>query len=98
MLDTKRGTGIEPVTIRAAIERSTTELPARPNLLTLHYKCRITPYFGRSNCAVKRLRLNLDVVRQEMDSKNLPRSESRNSGSAAVRRLGDARYEARDRD
>ena len=28
--DTKRGTGIEPVTIRAAIERSTTELPARP--------------------------------------------------------------------
>ena len=28
--DTKRGTGIEPVTIRTAIGRSTTELPARP--------------------------------------------------------------------
>ena len=32
--DTKRGTGIEPVTIRAAIERSTTELPARRTLFT----------------------------------------------------------------
>ena len=29
----KRGTGIEPVTLRAAIERSTTELPARRILL-----------------------------------------------------------------
>jgi hypothetical protein len=32
----KRGTGIEPVTLRAAIERSTTELPAHRTIPTPH--------------------------------------------------------------